>query len=127
MIWNRSASPRVPNGYGTAVSVALDRRRTASVIAMTSGTAMFFTLLFSASALYPEAPALGVGGFIAGAAGTLALARSYWASSTRKVRERIGAAMETIGETLIEAEAQSPAFRPVEESSGAADPDAARS
>jgi hypothetical protein len=67
---------------------------------------MFFTVIFSASVLYPEAPALGLGGVIVGAGGILAAARGLWASSTRKVRERIGAVMDTIGQTLGQPEVQ---------------------
>jgi hypothetical protein len=89
-----------PEEDGTAVSVALDRRGTLAVVATSSGLAMFFALLFSASTLYPESPALGVGGLIAGVGGILAVARGYWASSTRKVRERIGVVMDEIGQTL---------------------------
>ena len=88
-----------PEEDGTAVSVALDRRGTLAVVAMSSGLAMFFALLFSASA-YPEAPALGIGAGIAGIGGAIAAARAYWASSTRKVRERISAVMDAVGETL---------------------------
>ena len=88
-----------PEEDSTAVSVALDRRGTLAVVAMSSGLAMFFALLFSASA-YPEAPALGIGAGIAGVGGAIAAARAYWASSTRKVRERISAVMDAVGETL---------------------------
>ncbi len=95
-----------PEGDGTAVSVALDRRGTLAAVATSSGIAMFFAVLFSASALYPEAPALGIGGLIAGVGGILAAARGYWASSTRKVQERISVVMDTIGQTLSQPETQ---------------------
>ena len=95
-----------PEGDGTAVSIALDRRGTLGVVAMISGMAMFFAVLFGAYALYPEAPALGVGGCIAGIGGILAVARGYWASSTRKVRERISVVMDAIGQTLRQPEFQ---------------------
>lgn len=85
---------------GTTVTVGLDRRGTLGVVAMASGITMMLSLLFAVFALYPEAPALGVGGAIASVGGTLAIARSYWASSTRRARERINVAMEAIGETL---------------------------
>jgi hypothetical protein len=89
-----------PEEDRTAVSVALDRRGTLAVVAMSSGIAMFFTVLFAVHALYPEAPALGYGGLIAGVGGALAAARGYWASSTRKVRERISVVMDAIGQTV---------------------------
>ncbi len=97
-----------PEEHGTAVSVALDRRGTLGVVTAVSGLAIFFAALFSGSTLYAEAPALGLGGFIAGLGGTLAAARGYWVSTTRKVRERIGEAMETVGETLTQQEAARP-------------------
>jgi hypothetical protein len=89
-----------PEEDGATVSVGVDRRGTLLVVGMVSGIAMFFTILFAVFALYPESPALGVGGFIAGVGGVLAAARGYWASSTRKVRERISAVMDAIGRTF---------------------------
>lgn len=95
-----------PEKEGTSVSVALDRRGTLGVVAMSSGMAMFLATLFAVFALYPESPALGYGGFIAGIGGVLAAARGYWASSTRKARERMSAVMDAIGETLAQPESQ---------------------
>ena len=102
-----------PEEDGTTVSVTLDRRGTLGVVAMTSGMATFLAVLFSAFALYPEAPALGVGGFIVGVGSILAGARAYWASSTRKVRERISVVMDTIGQTINQTEAPASALRKV--------------
>jgi hypothetical protein len=93
-----------PEENGTSVSVTLDRRFTLAAVAGLSGLAIFFTVLFSVFALYPEAPALGVGGFLVGVGSALAAARGYWASSTRKVRERIGVVMDAIGQTLNQPE-----------------------
>jgi len=89
-----------PEEDGTAVSVALDRRGTLATVVGVSGLATFFTVLFSVFALYPEAPALGVGGLVAGVGGALAAARGYWASSTRRSRERINAVMDVVSQTL---------------------------
>jgi hypothetical protein len=102
-----------PEEDGTTVSVTLDRRGTLGVVAMASGIATFSAVLFSAFALYPEAPALGVGGFMVGVGGILAGARGYWASSTRKVRERISVVMDTIGQTINQTEAPVSALRKV--------------
>jgi hypothetical protein len=93
-----------PEEEGTSVSVVLDRRGTMVTVAFVSGLVMFFTVLFSVFALYPEAPALGYGGLIAGIGTALAAARGYWASSTRKVRERIGVVMGAIDKTLTRPE-----------------------
>jgi hypothetical protein len=95
-----------PEEAGTSVSVVLDRLGTFSVVAASSGITMFLAVLFAAFALYPEAPALGYGGFVAGIGGVLAVARGYWASSTRKARERIGAVMDAIGQSLSQSSTQ---------------------
>lgn len=104
-----------PEKDDTSVSVVLDRRGTLVTVAVISGIAMFFALLFAGSALYPESPALGFGGFVAGIGGVLAVVRGYWASSTRKVRERIGVVMDEIGQTLTRPETQASGFRMVED------------
>jgi hypothetical protein len=93
-----------PGEDGTVVSVDLDRRGTLTQVAVFSGVGMFLALLFAGSALYPEDPALGIGAAIAGVVGPLAIARGYWASSTRKARERIGVVMDAIERTLGQAE-----------------------
>ena len=116
-----------PAEDGTAVSVALDRRGTLGVVAMGSGIATILTILFGAFALYPEAPALGIGGTIAGISGTLAVARGYWASSTRRVRERINVVMDAIGQTLSQPESQVSELRKVEDGAAAPESDRASS
>jgi len=109
-----------PAQDGTLVSVVLDRRGTLGVVTMASGITMFLAVLFAVFGLYPEAPVLGYTGLLAGIGGTLALARGYWASSTRKVQERISAVMDTITQTLAQAEA--PASSPPAIGDGAAAP-----
>jgi membrane associated rhomboid family serine protease len=113
-----------PEEDGTAVSVVLDRRGTLGVVAMFSGITMFLAVLFAAFALYPEAPALGYGGFIAGIGGALAVARGYWASSTRKVRERISVVMDAIDQTVTQPETQDSGLRTVGDGAGAPEADA---
>ena len=113
-----------PEEDGTAVSVALDRRGTFGVMGMFSGMAMLFAVLFGAYALYPEAPALGFGGCIAGISGALAVARGYWASSTTKVRERISVVIDAIGQTLSQPETQVSGLRKVRDGAAALESDA---
>jgi len=108
-----------PEADGTIVSVALDRRGTLGVVAMVSGITTFFVVLFSVFALYPEAPALGVGGLVAGIGGVLAAARGYWASSTRQVRERISVVVDAIGQTLGKPERQDSELRKVDDGAAA--------
>jgi hypothetical protein len=110
---------------GTAVSIALDRRGTLGVVAMVSGIVMFFVVLFSAFALYPEAPALGFAGFVAGVGGVIAVARGYWASSTRKLRERISVVMDAVGQTLSQPEErQASGFDTIADDTAGPEPDA---
>jgi hypothetical protein len=97
---------------GTSVSVAVDRRATLLTVAAGSGITMFLTVLFAVFALYPEAPALGYAGLIAGIGGVFAVARGYWASSTKKVRERVSAVMDDIGQTLAQPESREGAAAP---------------
>jgi hypothetical protein len=89
-----------PDADGTSVSVVVDRRGVFVILGVTSSFAMFLAGLFAVFALAPEAPALGFGGLVAGIGGVLALARGFWASSTRKVQERIGVVIDAIGQTL---------------------------
>jgi hypothetical protein len=51
---------------------------------------------------------LGIRASIAGIGGALAVARGYWASSTRKVRERISVVMNAISQTLAPPETRPP-------------------
>ena len=113
-----------PEEDGTVVSVVLDRRGPLTVVAMFSGMATFLAVVFAAFALYPEAPALGFGGFVGGVGGVLAVARGYWASSTRKVRERIGVLMDAIDKTLTQAETQASSFKKVGDGAVAREQDA---
>jgi hypothetical protein len=106
MTWKAAADGDVlsvvarPDADSTSVSVVIDRRGTFVVASMVSALVMFFALLFSAFALAPEAPALGIAGAAVGSGGVLALARSLWASSTRKARERIAIVMDAISQTI---------------------------
>ena len=113
-----------PEEDGTVVSLVLDRRGTLSIVAVFSGMAMFLAALFAAFALYPEAPALGFAGFIAGLGGVLAVARGYWASSTRKVRERIGVLLDAIDQTLTQSETLASGFKKVGDGAVAPERDA---
>jgi len=113
-----------PEEDGTAVTVVLDRRGTLGLVAGATGVVMFFAVSFSLFALYPEAPAQGYGGLIAGIGGALAVARSYWASSTRKVQERINVVMDAIGQTLTQPQTQAPDFRTMGDGAAAPERDA---
>jgi hypothetical protein len=95
-----------PEKNGTNVSVVLDRRTTLGMVAMGSFVGILFGLLFSGSALYPESPTQGLVGAVVTVGGVLALARGYWASSTKRARERMNGVIEAIGQTLGDLENQ---------------------
>lgn len=111
MTWSASGDGDVlsvvarPDEHETSVSVVIDRRGTLVLTVAVSSLAMFFAVLFSVFALYPEAPALGIGGLVVGVGGILTLARGYWTSSTKKVRDKLGVVMDTVGQTLRRPEA----------------------
>jgi hypothetical protein len=113
-----------PEHDGTVVSIVLDRRGTLAMVSTVSGITMLLATLFAVFALHPEAPALGYGGLVAGIGGVLAAARGYWASSTKKVRERIGVVMDAIGQTLAQPEIQDSRPRTVGDDAAARQPDA---
>lgn len=106
MTWKASGAGDVlsvvarPEDDGTAVSVSIDRRGTFTVISMATAFVMFFPVMFSIFALGPENPALGVAGVVGGAGGVLAIARNFWASSSRRVHEKLVSAMETVRRAL---------------------------
>jgi hypothetical protein len=92
-----------PQDDGTSVSVSLDRRGTLATMGAVSVVGIF--LSFAAGVgLTQLDPWLGLGTTIVGAGGALVAARSYWASSTRKVRERISLVMDAVGQTLEQPE-----------------------
>ena len=112
-----------PEGDGTSVSVVLDRRGTLTTLAAVSGMGVVFALIASGM-LYSVDPSLGVGASIVGVGGILATARGYWASSTRKVRERINEVVDVIGQTLAQPEAKPNGLGMVGDGAVAREPDA---
>ncbi len=111
MMWKASGDGNVlsvvarPDAEGTSVSVVIDRRGTFVLTGAISVIAMFLSLVVAtgvgsvAPSLIPWMPLAGIGG-------ALAFARSFWASSSRKVQERIGAIIDTVGQALAENESE---------------------
>jgi hypothetical protein len=128
MTWHDGGDPEAlsvtarPEEGGTAVSVVLDRRVTLGMVGAGTGVGMFLALIAS-GALYDVAPALGVTAGIVTMGGALAVARAYWKSSTRKVRERISVAMDAIGQTLAQPVAQAPGVGTIRDGTSAPGPD----
>ena len=117
MTWKASGAGDVlavaarPDANGTAVSVVIDRRGTFFVVAGACSFAIFFTVLFATFALAAESPALGAAGLVVGIGGILAVARSFWASSTAKVRGRMNVVMEAVEQALSREQKETPAIR----------------
>jgi hypothetical protein len=88
-----------PAQDGTTVSVSVDRRGTLLFVGFVSGLVTVFVTLFTVFALHPEYPSLGAWPAVAGIGGVLALARGVWASSTKRVRERISDILATLDQT----------------------------
>jgi hypothetical protein len=90
-----------PDPDGTSVSVVIDRRGMFVLTGVLSAVAVFGGLVV-ATGVASVAPSLAPWAALASIGGALAFARSFWASSTRKARERIGVVIDTIGQTLAQ-------------------------
>lgn len=88
-----------PNAHDTTITVVCERSGALVMTGVLSGLGVVGSILagFGASEV---APALFGVTVVLGVSGTFAIARSYWAMSTRKVRERVGSFMDLIGQRL---------------------------
>lgn len=100
-----------PDHQGTALSIVLDRRGTLGLVAMTSGIVLFLLTLFAIFGLYPESPALGVGGFVVGVSGVLTMARRYWSASTQSAQARTRQLLHALSQMLAHPDASDSAGR----------------
>ncbi|MEQ1693060.1 MAG: hypothetical protein ABMA00_17355 [Gemmatimonas sp.] len=111
MMWKASGDGNVlsvvarPDADGTSVSVVIDRRGTFVLTGVVTFIAMFAALVVT-TGVNSAAPALAPWTALAGIGGAIASARSFWASSSRKAQERIGAIIGTIGQTLAQDESE---------------------
>ncbi|MCC6243507.1 MAG: hypothetical protein IT353_11750 [Gemmatimonadaceae bacterium] len=107
-----------PTAHGTSLSVTVDRRGTLALTGVVSLLAVIAALL-AAGTLGEVSPLLGVGTGVAGVGGTLTAARAFWASSTKKTRDRIAAFFDTVDRTLSAHDAQRPPARfPLKDTEG---------
>jgi hypothetical protein len=89
-----------PEGGGTSVDVSLDRRGTMGVM-LAAATVGFVAAATAGFALASQvAPELGAAAAVGGMGGALALTRAWWASSTRRARQRIGDVLEAVGKVV---------------------------
>ena len=111
MIWKASGEGNVlsvvarPDAEGTSVSVVIDRRGMFVLTGALTPVAMFLSLVV-ATGVGSVAPSLTPWLAFAGIGGAVAFARSFWASSSRQAQERIGAIIDTVGQTLIQNESE---------------------
>jgi mannose-6-phosphate isomerase-like protein (cupin superfamily) len=84
---------------GTRVSARIDRGTGLLLTSLATAGGIFASILVAIGAAEEAtiSPYLVLGG---GVAGTLALARAYWASSTRRMRRQLGDIMDTIRRSL---------------------------
>lgn len=87
-----------PDENGTAVSIVIDRRGTFVLTGVVSSFAVIAACL-AGIGLSDTLPILAPWVTVVGIGGTLAVARRFWTSSTRKARERIGIFMDAIGQS----------------------------
>lgn len=85
---------------GTSVTGDLDRRGTLLLVGGLSLAGSFMALLFGATVAGEVVPGFEAVGGLSGAGAVLALARGYWASSTRTARERLSRAMDIFNRSL---------------------------
>jgi hypothetical protein len=86
----------------TSVTVELDRRGTLAILASMSGVAGVAAVLFGGTLASEIAPGFEPAGALLGLVSVLAIARSYWASSTRTARDRLSRVMDTVGRFLTQ-------------------------
>ena len=93
-----------PEEGGTSIAVHLDRRGTLALIQV--ATLIGFVAATTAGMVLGNqvGPALGAAAAVSGIAGIVALSRSYWASSTKRVRARITGVMDAIGQVIAQSE-----------------------
>jgi hypothetical protein len=94
-----------PDQNGTTASIVIDRRGTFVVTGAFSSFAILMSFLMGMG-LYEQMPLIAPWIPVAGVVGTLAVVRSFWASSSRKARERIGIFMDVIGQTLAQSKSE---------------------
>ena len=87
---------------GTSVTADLDRRGTLTVVAVLTSVVGFMALLFGGTVADELSPGFGAVGALFGVVGVLALARSYWGSTTRTARERLSRVMDCVSDFLIQ-------------------------
>lgn len=87
----------------TSVTAELDRRGGLVLVAGMTGVAGFMAALFVGNVVGDVFPGFEPAGAVLGLAGVLAVARRYWASSTRNARDRLTRVMDSVGRFFTKA------------------------
>ncbi len=90
----------LPDQEGTSVTVDLDRRGTVMLIGTLTAVGSFLALAIGGTVAGEIVPGLEAVGGLFGGSAVLALARSYWASSTRAANDRLSRVMESLNRFL---------------------------
>ena len=80
----------------------LDRRGTLALVGSMTLVGSFLAFAFGGTVAGEIVPGLEAVGGLSSAGAVLALARGYWASSTRTARERLGGIMDSLNRFLTQ-------------------------
>ncbi len=106
MVWHASdegepfSVTAQPEEGGTSVVVRLDRRDTMASIQAVAGIGLVGAATAGFVVASQVGLELGAAAAVSGVGGILALGRLYWASSTRRARERIAGMMDAVGRAV---------------------------
>jgi hypothetical protein len=87
---------------GTSIAVRLDRRGTLAIIHAVSVIGTLCAASAGVAIASQVDSALGPAAALIGLGGMLTVARTWWASSTRRARERIDGVMEAMGQVVAQ-------------------------
>lgn len=108
-----------PDEGGTSIAIHVDRRGTMAITGVVSLLGCMIPWLGGSVLSAEVSLPLGVATIVGGMGGVLAVGRGYWASSTKRVRERINSLTDAIGQVIAQPESRpsSSGDAPVERSS----------
>jgi hypothetical protein len=87
---------------GTSVTAEIDRRGTLAIVVIMTGVGSFMAVLFGGTVADEIFPGYGSAGALLGLGSVLAVARSYWRSSTRTARDRLSRVMDSVSRFLTQ-------------------------
>lgn len=91
-----------PDGGGTSIAIQVDRRGTLAFVQVSTFIGFIVAAIAGSIVGGEVGPALGVAAGASTMGGVLAVARAYWASSSKRVRQRIGDLMDAVGQVAAQ-------------------------